>query len=201
MFIKRKIFFTLSSFVFLFQFSVVYQCHCCKKKLKRGGNLTKHLMKLHNYHWPSGHTRFRLLFYIFSCIRYMINNLNFRYRKDQDGIYRLQTVRYESLEVTEEMIKSETMQSKKSFSLKYDNESPSSHVLLSIHDDNLDEESYENQQNDVVITINDVDEYGNIVKSQVGIWQVYMSIYFLFAVKGNKILIILLCVSISPMNC
>lgn len=65
------------------------------------------------------------------------------------------------------MIKSETRQSKKSFSLKYDNECPSSHVL-SIHSDNEDDELSVNQQNDVVITINDVDEHGNIVKSQVG---------------------------------
>lgn len=121
-------------------------------------------MKLHNYHWPSGHTRFRYIFKVTGNIQ--IYWLRSRYRKDQDGIYRLQTVRYESLEVTEEMIKSETMQSKKSFSLKYDNECPSSHVL-SINSDNEDDNLAGNQQNDVVITINDVDEFGNIVKSQV----------------------------------
>ncbi|CAH2010054.1 unnamed protein product [Acanthoscelides obtectus] len=43
------------------QAAPIFECHSCKKKLKRGQFLTKHLMKMHNYHWPSGHSRFRFL--------------------------------------------------------------------------------------------------------------------------------------------
>lgn len=64
------------------------------------------------------------------------------------------------------MIKSETMQSKNSFSLKYDNESPPSNVL-SVANEDVDPEISDEPQNDVFITINDVDEQGNIVRSQV----------------------------------
>lgn len=31
----------------------------CDSRFSRGAHLTHHLMKKHNFRWPSGHTRFR----------------------------------------------------------------------------------------------------------------------------------------------
>lgn len=39
--------------------SQTYECHCCLEKFARGNQLTKHLIKVHDFHWPSGHSRFR----------------------------------------------------------------------------------------------------------------------------------------------
>lgn len=67
----------------------VYCCHMCDMRFARGAYLTKHLMKKHKFRWPSGHTRFRF------------------YRNHEDGLFRLQTVRYESLDVVEDISRRE----------------------------------------------------------------------------------------------
>ncbi|GIY21125.1 histone H4 transcription factor [Caerostris extrusa] len=64
---------------------LTYSCHLCEKVFSRGNYLTKHLLKKHKFRWPSGHCRFR----------YCLN---------EEGVYRLQTVRYESLELSQEMM-------------------------------------------------------------------------------------------------
>lgn len=63
----------------------VYACHCCETKYTRSQLLTRHLKNKHNFQLPSGHCRFR-------------------YNQCADGIYRLQTTRIESLEVTKQII-------------------------------------------------------------------------------------------------
>ncbi|XP_012941329.1 uncharacterized protein LOC101861144 [Aplysia californica] len=62
-----------------------YQCHICNRKFTRGTLLTDHLQADHNYKWPSGHRRFR-------------------YKQHEDGVRRLQTIRYESIEVSQEVL-------------------------------------------------------------------------------------------------
>lgn len=63
----------------------VYCCHCCNQHYKNGSSLSKHLIKNHGFQLPSGHRRFT-------------------YHIDTDGVYRVQTTRTESLEVSEQII-------------------------------------------------------------------------------------------------
>ena len=55
----------------------------------KSATLSRHLKTTHNFEWPSGHSRFR-------------------YKLDLDGYYRLQTLRYESIELSEELNKPKT---------------------------------------------------------------------------------------------
>ncbi|XP_035646201.1 histone H4 transcription factor-like [Oncorhynchus keta] len=63
-----------------------YKCHVCEQCFTRGNNLTAHLRKKHQFKWPSGHPRFR-------------------YKKHEDGFMRLQLIRYESMELTEQLMR------------------------------------------------------------------------------------------------
>ncbi|MGH0183425.1 UNVERIFIED_CONTAM: hypothetical protein FKN15_012122 [Acipenser sinensis] len=63
-----------------------YKCHLCDKCFSWCYTLTLHLRKKHRLKWPSGHSRFR-------------------YKEDEDGYLRLNMVRYETVEVTEQIMK------------------------------------------------------------------------------------------------
>ncbi|KAK3509504.1 hypothetical protein QTP70_035158 [Hemibagrus guttatus] len=63
-----------------------YKCHVCEQCFTRGNNLTAHLRKKHQFKWPSGHPRFR-------------------YKEHEDGFMRLQLIRYESVELTEQLMR------------------------------------------------------------------------------------------------
>jgi hypothetical protein len=67
-------------------FSCSYMCHVCNKVYCQGSTLSQHLKKRHNFEWPSGHSRFK-------------------YKLENDGYYRLQTLRYESVELVEQLNK------------------------------------------------------------------------------------------------
>lgn len=56
-----------------------YCCHECPIKYRKSYRLTKHLIEAHRLQLLSGHTRFQ-------------------YTHDEDGCYRLQMVRYETVE-------------------------------------------------------------------------------------------------------
>ncbi|XP_017287418.1 histone H4 transcription factor isoform X2 [Kryptolebias marmoratus] len=63
-----------------------YKCHVCGQCFTRGNSLTVHLHKKHQFKWPSGHPRFR-------------------YKEHEDGFMRLQLIRYESVELTEQLMR------------------------------------------------------------------------------------------------
>lgn len=68
-----------------------YKCHVCDACFTRGNNLTVHLHKKHQFKWPSGHPRFR-------------------YKEHDDGFMRLQLIRYESVELTEQLMREKDRQ-------------------------------------------------------------------------------------------
>ncbi|XP_042354996.1 histone H4 transcription factor isoform X3 [Plectropomus leopardus] len=68
------------------KFVARYKCHVCDQCFTRGNNLTVHLHKKHQFKWPSGHPRFR-------------------YKEHEDGFLRLQLIRYESVELTEQLMR------------------------------------------------------------------------------------------------
>ena len=57
-----------------------YQCHACHMCFLRGAALSNHLIEVHNFQLPPGHARFR-------------------YQEDEQGVYHLQTVRFESTQL------------------------------------------------------------------------------------------------------
>lgn len=63
----------------------VYCCHCCDCQYKNGSSLSRHLIKHHGFRLPSGHRRFT-------------------YQMDINGVYRVQTTRMESLEVSKQIM-------------------------------------------------------------------------------------------------
>ncbi|XP_032832198.1 histone H4 transcription factor isoform X1 [Petromyzon marinus] len=63
-----------------------YKCHCCEKVFSRGSILTRHLRVAHRFLWPPGYPRFR-------------------YQEHEDGYRRVQLVRYETVELAEQLIK------------------------------------------------------------------------------------------------
>ncbi|XP_064464229.1 histone H4 transcription factor-like [Ornithodoros turicata] len=64
----------------------VYACHLCSKQYSKGHTLSRHLVSQHHFQWPSGHKRFT-------------------YCRGKDNVFTLQTVRYESLELTEGVVR------------------------------------------------------------------------------------------------
>lgn len=63
----------------------IYCCHCCEREYKNGSTLSRHLIKNHGFRLPSGHRRFT-------------------YQMDMSGVYRVQTTRMESLEVSKQIM-------------------------------------------------------------------------------------------------
>ncbi|XP_007904889.1 histone H4 transcription factor [Callorhinchus milii] len=63
-----------------------YKCHICDKCFAWAYTLTMHLRRSHQLKWPSGHARFR-------------------YKENVDGYLQLHMVRYETEELTQQIIK------------------------------------------------------------------------------------------------
>lgn len=90
-----------------------YKCHICDKVFSWCYTLTLHLRKKHELKWPSGHSRFR--FVAAECHNYLtvhkkalkvlVLNLLHRYKKDVDGFLKVNMVRFETVEVTKEIMK------------------------------------------------------------------------------------------------
>ncbi|PSN35356.1 hypothetical protein C0J52_11505 [Blattella germanica] len=130
----------------------LYCCHICDERFHRGYNLTRHLFVKHNFRWPSGHCRFR-------------------YKNDEDGFFRLQTVRYESLEVTQEMLESESgapqQPTCRQYNLRRMNGQNSESVVFTLSEDEDDPEEQPVSGGRILISIEELDSSGNVVRRKV----------------------------------
>lgn len=131
-----------------------YCCHMCDDKIfSRGDKLTTHLIRVHGIQWPCGHTRFR-------------------YQISDDGMYRLTTTRYESLEVSQKIMerkKPEEPPDTERYDARIEriieaDESRPKQIVLSVTERNKEDKV--NDPN-LEITMCDVDDFGNIIKSEI----------------------------------
>ncbi|XP_075979924.1 histone H4 transcription factor [Anticarsia gemmatalis] len=137
-----------------------YACHMCEKNTKvfsRGTRLTTHLVKVHGAQWSFGHSRFR-------------------YQLCEDGMYRLTTTRFESLEVStivDGFTGPTKLLSNYEFKLKQIAE-PTKNTPrgfeITLKNPKEEEDSSmdaEDEDKKVEITMCDVDDKGNIISSEV----------------------------------
>ncbi|XP_026727656.1 histone H4 transcription factor [Trichoplusia ni] len=144
-----------------------YACHMCPEKnmkiFSRGNRLTTHLVKVHGAQWSAGHSRFR-------------------YQLSEDGMYRLTTTRYESLEVSTKIMDGysgppESL-SDADFKVRQvadaTESTPTQFVVTLKNGDKENDESdrdikpdLKNIKKDVEIMMCDVDEEGNIISTEV----------------------------------
>ncbi|XP_046431100.1 histone H4 transcription factor [Neodiprion fabricii] len=140
-----------------------YCCHECPVKYRKSYRLTKHLIETHHLQWPNGHKRFR-------------------YKKDEDGCYRLQVVRYETLDEDTVKVTGESAPKEKNYLLELSAGSSvpklkiTEEVEKSLNSDYLKMSKHEAANetgksmpivSNILIWIDEVDEDGNIIESRV----------------------------------
>ncbi|KAJ0175274.1 hypothetical protein K1T71_009415 [Dendrolimus kikuchii] len=137
-----------------------YACHMCPEKsmkiFSRGTRLTSHLVKDHGAQWPFGHSRFR-------------------YQISEDGMYRLTTTRYEVLEVSKKIVDGysgpkDSLTNQFEFKVETEEATASTpkKYKISLKNDTVDKKAVDEVDGTKVeITMCDVDEEGNIIKSEV----------------------------------
>ncbi|EFN64089.1 MBD2-interacting zinc finger protein [Camponotus floridanus] len=139
-----------------------YCCHECPIKYRKSYRLTKHLIETHQLQLPSGHKRFH-------------------YTQDEDGCYRLQMVRYEAVDEENESLVKEAKLPDKKYKLELNQ--TTSLTKVKIVEDNMEEvETVQDLQEEItdsdvgksmpvisniLISIDEVDEKGNIIKRQI----------------------------------
>ncbi|XP_063709515.1 histone H4 transcription factor [Culicoides brevitarsis] len=121
--------------------SKIYKCHICDKTFNYGKRLSRHLIAAHNYQYPPGHLRFRFV-------------------QDEDGFFKFQSMRLESLEVTKQIMS----QQDKEKQAKQDAASP----VKRIEDFDMMKKYLKpaKASSNIVIEVTDTDAKGNKIKSE-----------------------------------
>ncbi|XP_017891355.1 histone H4 transcription factor [Ceratina calcarata] len=140
-----------------------YCCHECPMKYRKSYILTKHLIKAHQLQLPSGHKRFQ-------------------YTQADNNCYRLQTVRYEAVDESNiPSINHSKQQENRKFKIKLNNNSSIPRVEIVEDVNSSGDESNEAQEkpeeknegesvpviSNILITIDETDAEGNIIRSRV----------------------------------
>ncbi|XP_034943926.1 histone H4 transcription factor [Chelonus insularis] len=139
-----------------------YCCHECPIKYRKSYTLTKHLIEAHNLQWPTGHKRFQ-------------------YTRDDEGCYRLQMVRYECFDEDADDSDKQIGLPDKDYKLKIDSNAEiprleivedkgedDSNTALEVNTD-VDDNIGKSMPviSNILISIDELDAYGNIIDSKV----------------------------------
>ncbi|KAL7288098.1 hypothetical protein TKK_0017884 [Trichogramma kaykai] len=116
-----------------------YCCHECPIKYRKSYRLTRHLIEDHHLQWLSGHKRFQ-------------------YILEDDGCYRLQTVRYESIDEN-----NTTAKDNPPAKADVDKETVANQEVYQVVIENTD---YSKSMPNIVISIGEIDEHGNIIENK-----------------------------------
>ncbi|XP_034177913.2 histone H4 transcription factor [Osmia lignaria lignaria] len=140
-----------------------YCCHECPIKYRKSYRLTRHLIEAHRLQLPSGHTRFQ-------------------YTHEEDGCYRLQKVRYEAIEEENDSSIGNLKNQNKKFKIKLNENAsvPQVEIYEDVgEEENVDKGSTEKSAEEpderkslpvlsnILISIDETDAQGNIVKSRI----------------------------------
>uniref|UniRef100_A0A336M5I8 CSON012447 protein n=1 Tax=Culicoides sonorensis TaxID=179676 RepID=A0A336M5I8_CULSO len=130
------------------QIPKIYKCHICDQEFKYGKRLSKHLISQHKYQYPPGHLRFT-------------------YKQDEDGFFKFQTMRLESLEVTKQIMSKQENEHEKEILPNTTNIDLNS--IKRIEDFDVMKKylkpSIEKSTN-ITIEVTDTDDKGNKIKSE-----------------------------------
>lgn len=122
----------------------IYKCHICDKTFNYGKRLSKHLISQHEYQYPPGHLRFT-------------------YKQDEDGFFKFQTMRLESLEVTKQIMLQQDIEQEKEDVVQSDT-SP----IKRIEDFDVMKKYLKpsKKSTNITIEVTDTDAKGNRIKSK-----------------------------------
>lgn len=133
------------------QIPKIYKCHICDKRFNYGKRLSKHLITVHEFQYPPGHQRFT-------------------YKQDEDGFFKFQQIRLESLEVTEQIIlqqdhdHDECTQSSMS---NWGGEDTSSNPIKRVEDFDVMKRYLKTaKKSNITVEVTDTDAKGNKIKSE-----------------------------------
>lgn len=128
------------------QIPKIYKCHICDKTFNYGKRLSKHLMSQHEYQYPPGHLRFT-------------------YKQDEDGFFKFQTMRLESLEVSKQIMQQDHEQEKEA--VPSQGQSDTTSPIKRIEDfDVMKKYLKPKKSTNITIEVTDTDAKGRKIKSK-----------------------------------
>lgn len=129
------------------QMQKIYKCHICHKTFNYGKRLSKHLISQHEYQYPPGHLRFR-------------------FEQGEDGFFKFQTMRLESLEVTKQIMLQQDHEQEKEEPVPGPSETTSPIKRIEDFDVMKKYLKPSKKSTNITIEVTDTDAKGNKIKSK-----------------------------------